>query len=167
MTQTSLHTLRSAIFAFSSIALCSCGGLSESDKETVEIPSVAAVGEPATEPAVTAASAETPAAAKPVVAAKPAPVMPYSKTGAVKYVVESGDSLSVIAAKNGASMGDVMKVNGIKNANKIRVGQTIFLPAKKVEAADASTPAVETVSTPPTTATDTSGLTLPTLTTGE
>ncbi|WP_052123242.1 GH25 family lysozyme [Heyndrickxia coagulans] len=44
---------------------------------------------------------------------------------AVTYKVKSGDTLSGIAAKYGTSVATLQKLNGIKNANRIYVGQKI------------------------------------------
>jgi LysM repeat protein len=51
----------------------------------------------------------------------------YAKGGAVK--VKSGDTLSQIAKKNGLTLASLMAANPrIKNANEIRVGQSIKMP---------------------------------------
>ena len=51
----------------------------------------------------------------------------YAKGGAVK--VKSGDTLSQIAKKNGVTLKALLGANpSIKNANKIRLGQSIKLP---------------------------------------
>ena len=51
----------------------------------------------------------------------------YAKGGPVK--VKSGDTLSQIAKKNGLTLKSLMAANpGIKNANEIRVGQSIKMP---------------------------------------
>lgn len=54
----------------------------------------------------------------------PAPVVAAPKT----YVVKSGDSASAIAKKCGCTTRDLIACNGLKNANSIRVGQTLKLP---------------------------------------
>lgn len=52
----------------------------------------------------------------------------YAKGGAVK--VKSGDTLSQIAKSKGVTLKALMAANpGIKNANEIRVGQSIKMPA--------------------------------------
>ncbi len=48
--------------------------------------------------------------------------------GAKSYVVQKGDSLSKIAARVGVSGREIMELNGIKDANKIRIGQKLVLP---------------------------------------
>jgi LysM repeat protein len=55
------------------------------------------------------------------VAAKPA------ASGASTYTVVSGDNLTKIAKANGTTVAALVKLNGIKDANKINVGQVIKL----------------------------------------
>lgn len=78
----------------------------------------------ATTPAVAPA---TPAA--PVVATTPAApaATPVAKAPAKVYVVKSGDTLGGIAAKHKTTVANLIKLNGIKDANKIAVGQKIKL----------------------------------------
>lgn len=45
------------------------------------------------------------------------------------YVVQSGDSLSKIAAKAGVTAREIAELNNIKDANKIRLGQKLVLPS--------------------------------------
>jgi LysM repeat protein len=90
---------------------------------------------PATDPAApTPAPTETPAAAPSPAPAAPAPVSSYR--------VVSGDSLSGIASRFGTTTRDLMSINGITNANLIRVGQVIKLSS------DAAAPAAPAPSTP-------------------
>ncbi|ADF59157.1 MULTISPECIES: N-acetylmuramoyl-L-alanine amidase [Bacillus subtilis group] len=51
---------------------------------------------------------------------------PETKPGAT-YTVKKGDTLSEIAVKTGVSMAKLQAYNGIKNANKITVGQVLKL----------------------------------------
>ncbi|MBN1268076.1 MAG: LysM peptidoglycan-binding domain-containing protein [Kiritimatiellae bacterium] len=44
------------------------------------------------------------------------------------YTVQKGDSLSAIAKRHGVSAKDLADVNGIKDPNKIRIGQKLVLP---------------------------------------
>ena len=47
------------------------------------------------------------------------------------YKIKSGDTLSQIAKRNNMTIKQIMAMNpGIKDANKIRVGQTLKMPAK-------------------------------------
>lgn len=60
--------------------------------------------------------------------AKPAPVpKPPAATGST-YTVRKGDNLSTIAQRHGTTTVALVKLNGIKNANLITVGQKIKLP---------------------------------------
>jgi murein DD-endopeptidase MepM/ murein hydrolase activator NlpD len=63
-------------------------------------------------------------AAKPV--AKPA-AKPVAKPAAKVYTVKSGDTLGAIATKNKTTVANLVKINGLKDANKISVGQKIKL----------------------------------------
>ena len=47
--------------------------------------------------------------------------------GALTYTVRSGDSLSVIARNAGVSQRRLMELNGLKDRNRIYVGQTLYL----------------------------------------
>jgi murein DD-endopeptidase MepM/ murein hydrolase activator NlpD len=73
------------------------------------------------------ASEETPVEAPPA----PAPVhgkapAPLVASGAT-YTVKSGDNLSKIASKHGTTVAALVKLNSIKNANLINVGQVLKL----------------------------------------
>ncbi len=50
-------------------------------------------------------------------------------TATQTYTVQSGDSLSKIAAKVGVTAREITELNNIKDANKIRVGQKLVLPS--------------------------------------
>jgi len=53
--------------------------------------------------------------------------------------VKSGDTLSGIAKKNGTTLKAILAANpNIKNANQIRVGQTIKMPQKQMSPGDAA-----------------------------
>ncbi len=52
------------------------------------------------------------------------------KAKKVSHVVRKGEALSAIAARYGAKTSDVMRWNGIQNANKIYVGQKLVLYEK-------------------------------------
>jgi LysM repeat protein len=56
----------------------------------------------------------------------------YAQTSAASgyYTVRRGDSLSMIAQNNGMSLADLMRLNGIGNANFIWVGQQLRLSAR-------------------------------------
>lgn len=56
-------------------------------------------------------------------------LVPAAPAGAeVTYVVEPGDSLSVIAQRHGVSTADLAAANGITNHHYIRVGQRLTVP---------------------------------------
>jgi len=56
-----------------------------------------------------------------------------------KGVIESGDTLSQIAKKNGMTLKALLGANpSIKNANQIRVGQSITIPPKAMLGGSAS-----------------------------
>jgi murein DD-endopeptidase MepM/ murein hydrolase activator NlpD len=67
-----------------------------------------------------------PAAAKPAVV-KPA-AKPVTKAKTKSHKVVSGDTLGKIATRYGTTVSTLTKLNGIKNANLIAVGQVIKLP---------------------------------------
>jgi len=46
-----------------------------------------------------------------------------------EHTVQSGETLSTIARKYGASVPAITEANGMSDPNAIRVGQTIFVPA--------------------------------------
>jgi LysM repeat protein len=43
------------------------------------------------------------------------------------YTVVKGDNLTRIASRNGTTVAELVRINGIKNANLINVGQVIKL----------------------------------------
>ncbi|MBP7275157.1 MAG: LysM peptidoglycan-binding domain-containing protein [Kiritimatiellae bacterium] len=47
------------------------------------------------------------------------------------YTVQNGESLSRIAHRNKVSVRELMELNAIKDANRIRVGQTLLIPGYK------------------------------------
>jgi murein DD-endopeptidase MepM/ murein hydrolase activator NlpD len=68
---------------------------------------------------------EAPAAPEPVHG--PKPVVAATKSAAATYTVVSGDNLTKIARANGTTVAALVKLNNIKNANLINVGQVIKL----------------------------------------
>jgi murein DD-endopeptidase MepM/ murein hydrolase activator NlpD len=75
--------------------------------------------------------ADAPAAPAPVHGNAPAPkaptppVAPASVSGT--YTVVKGDNLTRIASRNGTTVAELVRINGIKNPNLINVGQVIKL----------------------------------------
>ena len=45
-----------------------------------------------------------------------------------EYTVAAGDTLSAIASGYGVRQADIIRENGLKDANSLRVGQTLFIP---------------------------------------
>lgn len=45
-----------------------------------------------------------------------------------EYIIQQGDSLSIIAERFGVSTEDLANFNGIEDANNIRVGQKLTIP---------------------------------------
>lgn len=88
--------------------------------------------------AVTAPAPAKPAPAKPA-PDKPAPAAP---AGSFMATVETGDTLTSIAAQFGTTVQAILAVNNIKDANRINAGQQIRIPGKAPAApAKTSTPA--------------------------
>ena len=104
---------------------------------------VAAPASPAPEAAPAAPAPEAAPAAPAPAPAAPAPVSTYT--------VVRGDSLSGIASRFGTTSRNLMSLNGITNANLIRVGQVIKLSADAAPAAPA--PAAPAPAAPAPTAT--------------
>jgi LysM repeat protein len=91
-----------------------------------------------------------PAAPAPEAApAAPAPAAPAAPAPVTSYTVVARDTLSGIAARFGTTTRNLMSINGITNANRIRVGQVIKLSsdAAPVAAAPAA-PAPAAPATP-------------------
>jgi LysM repeat protein len=59
-----------------------------------------------------------------------APVRPTVSTGGT-YTVRPGDSLKAIAIRHGTTTAHLAAINGIKDANKVVVGQRLVLPGGK------------------------------------
>jgi murein DD-endopeptidase MepM/ murein hydrolase activator NlpD len=69
--------------------------------------------------------ADAPVAPAPVHGAKP--VLPKATPASATYTVKSGDNLTKIAKANKTTVAALVKLNNIKNANLIQVGQVIKL----------------------------------------
>jgi LysM repeat protein len=70
--------------------------------------------------------------------AAPAPAAPAAPAPVSKYTVVRGDSLSGIASRFGTTTRNLISLNGITNANLIRVGQVLKLSADAAPAAPAA-----------------------------
>lgn len=68
-----------------------------------------------------------------------------------QYRVQSGDTLTSIARKNGQTVSGLMRMNGLTNANRIEVGQILRVNAQGASAASsgATTSAGAAASAPP------------------
>lgn len=66
-------------------------------------------------------------------------LLPTTSVNAASVKVKSGDTLSLIAKRNNVNASELQKKNKIKNANTIRVGQVLTLPAKKSAAKKTTT----------------------------
>lgn len=64
----------------------------------------------------------------------------------IDYVVQSGDTLAVIASKHGSTQDAIIKVNNISDPNLLYVGTHLTIPVGN----SASSPAVPTTPAPPT-----------------
>jgi len=49
----------------------------------------------------------------------------------ISYTVQKGDTLSTIARKTGGKLSDIVNANKISDPTKVRVGDTLFIPAGK------------------------------------
>jgi LysM repeat protein len=95
-------------------------------KDVVVEPPPAPIMPPSEQQAVTPLA--TRPALQPPVAVEPAPAIVEPAAGQ-SYKIQSGDSLSKIAARFGVSSREIAELNAIKDPNKIRIGQTLLLPS--------------------------------------
>lgn len=58
------------------------------------------------------------------------PRPPATPRSVPQHTVRSGETISAIADEYGVSVAELVRVNGLANANHIRVGMTLTLPAK-------------------------------------
>jgi LysM repeat protein len=72
--------------------------------------------------------AAAPAPAKPAPAAQKKPAAPATSQ---THVVKAGETLSSIAAKYGISPENLQGTNRIRDEKKLKVGQTLIIPAKR------------------------------------
>ncbi|WP_146844545.1 LysM peptidoglycan-binding domain-containing protein [Cellulomonas terrae] len=61
-------------------------------------------------------------------AAAPAPAAAAQAAGSVSHTVRSGDTVTAIAAKHGATVAAVVAANGLDSRAMIRIGQTLTVP---------------------------------------
>ncbi|SVD33462.1 uncharacterized protein METZ01_LOCUS386316, partial [marine metagenome] len=60
----------------------------------------------------------------------PGATRPITPTGPVVVTVQSGDSLSAIAAEQGVSVSALMEANGISDPNLLSIGQQLVIPGR-------------------------------------
>jgi membrane-bound lytic murein transglycosylase D len=61
--------------------------------------------------------------------------------GAETYTVRNGDSLSLIASRAGITQASLMDMNGLRDKNKIYVGQTLYLQPRSANSVQSAAPA--------------------------
>ena len=64
------------------------------------------------------------------------------------YIVKKGDTLTKIAKESNTTVAELVRINGIKDPDVIRVGQKIYLPAKVTIEPKKLTGTVHTISSP-------------------
>ena len=82
--------------------------------------------------------------------AAPAPAAPAPAAPATTYKVVAGDSLSGIAARFGTTTRNLMSLNGITDANRIRIGQVLTIAGAAAPATPAPSTPVPTTPAPST-----------------
>lgn len=94
-------------------------------------------------PAPSTPAPETPA---PSATETPAPsTPPPSASGTTSYTVAAGNTLSGIAARFGTTTRNLMSLNGITDANRIRIGQVLTVAGSAAAAAAPAAPATTSV----------------------
>ena len=73
-------------------------------------------------------SLSIPGASAAAAAAAPAPAAVAQAAGSVSHTVRSGDTVTAIAAKHGATVAAVVAANGLDSRALIRIGQTLTVP---------------------------------------
>ncbi len=115
-------------------ALLMTQGCRTKSPETTKVePPPQVIMPPAPQPAV--APVLTPPPVTPDFTKLPPPPSTPEVTGGLTYTVKKGDSISKIAAHHGVSAREIAQLNNITDPNKIKVGQTLTLPAYAKEGA--------------------------------
>lgn len=134
-----------SLFCGSVLAISFPNLASAQTKETVPVKPLAPVetGPPApgkpTPAAAPVKPTEAPAPQGPIPQAKPVEAKPET------YVVRSGDNPWAIAKAHNVNLAELMKINNIKDAKNLKVGDTLVLPAGAKSANPAAEKAKETV----------------------
>ena len=121
-------------FGTTSRNLMSINGITNAN--LIRVGQVIRLSADAAAPAPAPAPAPTPEAAP-----APAPAAPAAPAVPTSYTVVRGDSLSGIASRFGTTTRNLMSLNGITNANRIRVGQVLTIVGTAAAPAAPSTPA--------------------------
>ncbi len=87
---------------------------------------------------------------------EPQPVASSDNTDST-YVVQSGDTLSAISRRTRVSIGELKKINNIKDPRRLRPGQTLLLTSAYEPASPSSTPSGRIINSPSTQQLETSG----------
>ena len=58
----------------------------------------------------------------------PAVAAPTPVVGAIQHVVQRGETLAIIAARYGRTVGEIVRANDLQNPNRINVGQILIIP---------------------------------------
>jgi membrane-bound lytic murein transglycosylase D len=66
---------------------------------------------------------------------------PEDRSHAGKYTIRRGDTLDAVARKFGVSVSELIALNGIRNKNRIAVGQSIYIPGPPEPPAASAPPA--------------------------
>jgi LysM repeat protein len=117
-------------------ALGACGSSTKQAATTTEDGSIAigsptqSIGSTATQTAGATAGSALPALTQP-----PRTTIVVPSSVPQTYIVQAGDQLKRIAKKFGVDMTELMTVNSIVNADKIREGQKLIIPAATVPGA--------------------------------
>ncbi|MCL4488819.1 MAG: LysM peptidoglycan-binding domain-containing protein [Chloroflexi bacterium] len=87
----------------------------------------------------------TPAAIQPTAPPAPSPTRPIALSYPTSvsyyvdsYVVRAGDTLGQIATRFNVDLQELMRLNGLKNSNSIRIGQTLKIPTQSLREAPAT-----------------------------
>ena len=81
---------------------------------------------------------------------RPRPATPSAPATGGNYVIQSGDTLSEIALRNGVSLSDLQRANGITDPNRIYAGNQIIIPGRTSSGTPAPTPSRNTGAPKPT-----------------
>jgi len=123
-------------------ALCVTAACARSLPE--QIPTRSGAGEPAESPAIAVSTATPtplpfPSPAYPgsytgTPTPNPTPAGRSNGTGVESYLVQPGETLSLIAAVFGCTVEEIVAANGLPDADTIRAGQTLVIPVTATEA---------------------------------